>query len=336
MSLRNTKSSALNIATRGSKPRVSRNIRQPCFTMTRPLLFQVRKSLVEYVDEELLAMNTSVFYQRIFILAKNVEPPRMSQAQLANLPQKNPIAVAVNKEAGEITAAGPDSTDATSGVKSDGSFHSDKPALDGIGTDLNVEYEDEEEEEEELVEEVKPASIAGPKDMFVLFSEKLQHLAKHCGKLAFTPDPMCGLLVYMNDYTMLMLESGEDMMGIFCGELLKCVAGFWQSNRVVMIEDHIDQVSIRKEKGNNFISSVCKLLLFLTLFSVEQREEGEPYQQSVYFSLPPSYNRRKKYSVSSLYTPSFISLSLFTRAKAKISTLSVTSIILLLPLFALE
>lgn len=285
---------------RRSNPRVSRNIRQPCFTMKRPLLFQVRKSLVEYVDDELLAMNTSVFYQRIFILAKNVEPPRMSQVQLVTLPQKKPI---VQKDADEQgTAAGPDSTEVT--VKSDGTFHSDKPATDGTRSDpfSNMDYEDGEEEEEEEVEEVKPPSIAGPKDMFVLFSEKLQHLAKHCSKLAYTPDPMCGLLVYMNDYTMLMLESGEDMMGIFCGELLKCVAEFWQSNRVVMIEDHIKQVSMRnREKRKHLISSVCNLLL--------GRKEGRRRALSGVCIILYASIGKKKYIVSSLYTPSSISLS---------------------------
>lgn len=247
MSARNTKSSATNVVTiRGSKQRASRNIRQPCFTMKRPILFQVRKSLVEYVDEEFLAMNTSVFYQRIFILAKNVEPPRTSQVQLATVPHKKPMG-AHKAAADASTGAGPDSTDATSGVKSDGGAD-----VTHFDLDSNVELDDgegEEEQEEELIEEVKPADIPDVKDAFVLFSEKLQYLAKYCMKLSYTPDPMCGLLVYMNDYTMLMLESGEDMMGIFCGELLKCVGEFWQSNRVVMIEDHIKQVSTERGTG---------------------------------------------------------------------------------------
>lgn len=241
MSVRNTKSSATNVvAIRSSKQRASRNIRQPCFTMKRPLLFQVRKSLVEYVDEELLSMNTSVFYQRIFILAKNVEPPRMSLVQLATVPHKKPMGATAHKAAtDESTAGGPDSTDATSGAKSGDQFDLDSNMESGDG-------EGEEEQEEELVEEVKPADVPDVKDAFALFSEKLQYLAKYSMKQSYTPDPMCGLLVYMNEYTMLMLESGEDMMGIFCGELLKCVGEFWTSNRVVMIEDHIKQVSTER------------------------------------------------------------------------------------------
>lgn len=235
-------------ALRPSKPRVSRIARQPCFTMKRPLLFQVRKSLVEYVDDELLEMSTSVFYQRIFILAKNVEPPRLSAE-----PVKPTVTLGatVTKEMEDAPVASSGSDDSTASQPAKGVSDGSEPETvtqtfrfdaDSAGQVSNNNDEEEEQEEEE---QVKPA-IAGPaapKDMFIQFSEKLQFLARRCMKLAYTPDPMCGLLIYMNEYTMLMLESGEDMMGIFCGELLACCSDFWQSNRVFMIEDHIDKVS---------------------------------------------------------------------------------------------
>lgn len=120
-----------------------------------------------------------------------------------------------------------------------------KPDQETVTRTFNFDWDDDPQAEVE-VEEAEPEPEPdkdGPKDMYTLFTEKLQDLQKKCRHLSYTPDPMCGLLVYMNDYTMLMLESGEDMMGIFCAELLACVPEFWQSNRVFMIEDHITDVS---------------------------------------------------------------------------------------------
>lgn len=52
--------------------------------MKRAITFQVRRSLVEYVDSELADMDTSVFYQRIFVLAKNCRlTPEQSEAGTA-------------------------------------------------------------------------------------------------------------------------------------------------------------------------------------------------------------------------------------------------------------
>jgi len=60
-----------SIAARQRQSRTTRMTRHTIFNLKRPITFQVRKSLVEYVDMELADMDTSVFYQRIFILAKN-------------------------------------------------------------------------------------------------------------------------------------------------------------------------------------------------------------------------------------------------------------------------
>lgn len=274
--VRSTKTSTMGL--RVSKSRVSRVTRQPCFTMKRSLLFQVRKSLVEYVDEELLRMSTSVFYQRIFILAKNVEPPRQSAEAKPVVTLGATVSKEIDGSDGDDEDRAADKSEETtvSGVKEVDVHESDREMVTQtfrFDNDSNLEESDGEDEEEEE-EEVQPvtAAPAPPKDMFVLFTEKLQSLARRCMKLAYTPDPMCGLLVYMNDYTMLMLESGEDMMGIFCEQLLGCCAEFWQSNRVFMIEDHIDKVSVG-ERWSQLIGllSFSLFLSRLSSLAVHQR-----------------------------------------------------------------
>jgi len=244
--------------------------RQPCFTLKRPLIFQVRKSLVEYVDEELLRMNTSVFYQRIFILAKNLDPLRESAllAQAARASDKrlstgtansNPESKNADIIAGEdeqqhysetstpdINQGKPENPPEDDGERTPLRFIDPSNAgQETVTRTFNFNWDDDapdEAEAEEAEPEPEPEKD-GPKDMYTLLTEKLQELQKKCRNLSYTPDPMCGLLVFMNDYTMLMLESGEDMMGIFCTELLACIDEFWQSNRVFMIEDHITDVS---------------------------------------------------------------------------------------------
>ncbi|KAH8365612.1 hypothetical protein KR093_002734, partial [Drosophila rubida] len=265
-----------SVLSTGQKQRLTS--RQPCFTLKRPLIFQVRKPLVEYVDEELLEMSTSVFYQRIFILAKNVEREResMNTAQTlasfaanaanAGAATANPAAdgdTATLKTA-EVMGAEDDHYSQASTSEAElpkpevqRSVDFERPNVsvriadapetnenETLTRTFNFDADDDAEVEHEA-EEAEPepeVDTFAPKDKYTLFMEKLQELQKKCRHLAYTPDPMCGLLVYMNDYTMLMLETGEDMMGIFCGELLKCVDDFWQSNRVVLIEDHIHEL----------------------------------------------------------------------------------------------
>lgn len=265
---RNT--STLNQAT--TKPaRQSAAARQPCFTLKRPLIFQVRKSLVEYVDEELLKMSTSVFYQRIFILAKNVDPARESATKAQAAPGANKR-VSTGTTHSNLDGDTLRTAEAMAG-EDEQQHYSDPSTPAEVAPDIsdvenrkplnfidptnaeqetvtrtfNFDWDDDapvEAEAEEAEPEPEPEVVAGPKDRYTLFTELLEELQKKCRHLSYTPDPMCGLLVYMNDYTMLMLESGEDMMGIFCSELLACVDEFWQSNRVFMIEDHINDVSV--------------------------------------------------------------------------------------------
>lgn len=71
-----------SVAARQRQTRMGRLTRHTIFTMKRPITFQVRRSLVDYVDNELADMDTSVFYQRIFVLAKNCSlTPEPSEAE---------------------------------------------------------------------------------------------------------------------------------------------------------------------------------------------------------------------------------------------------------------
>ncbi|XP_064552514.1 uncharacterized protein LOC135438215 [Drosophila montana] len=249
------------------KARLTRNARQPCFTLKRPLVFQVRKSLVEYVDDELLAMDTSVFYQRIFILAKNVDPKRESllpPAALESRGSTDTVRSAIDADTATLRTAeaimADDEQHYSQQTTPDGSEAKEPPdqqaerltvkIIDPLDPDVETvtrTFRFDEEDEAQIEAEVEehapePEGPEQPKDRFTLFSEMLRELHKKCRNLSYTPDPMCGLVIYMNEYTMMMLESGEDMMGIFCRELLDCVHEYWQSNRVFLIEDHIKEL----------------------------------------------------------------------------------------------
>ncbi|EDV96828.1 uncharacterized protein LOC6557160 [Drosophila grimshawi] len=251
-------------STINAKLRHSR-VGQAFFTLKRPQVFQVRKSLVEYVDDELFGMNTSVFYQRIFILSKNVELKRESLVNPTVTEQRPSVTTAsiVDGETATLRTAEVIFNDGDEQHYSQQSTEDGLPGNEGVDeADLPTKIADpidpdletltrtfrfdeeaasteSEEEEYRKTEQVAPAP---PKDIFAQFTDKLLALHKDCRELSYTPDPMCGIVVYMNEYTMMMLESGEDLMGIFCNKLLAIVDEFWQSNRVFLIEDHIKEL----------------------------------------------------------------------------------------------
>ncbi|XP_002007836.2 uncharacterized protein LOC6582127 [Drosophila mojavensis] len=250
-----------------AKPRISRSVRHPCFTLKRPFVFQVRKSLVEYVDEDLLSMNTSVFYQRIFILAKNVEQKRESELQpaedKADLAQSNVDVDATYTAEGMADEDQHYSEVATPEVPEKAQMHHGS----GAGAHLSVTIKDEieteaetlthtfrfdkeeiadDDVEEEEQPEAEPEIVEKPKDVFNYFTEMLQELHAKCRELIYSHDPLCGLVLYMNDYTMMMLESCEDMIGIFCAKLLERIPEYWQNHRVFHIEDHIKELYTRQ------------------------------------------------------------------------------------------
>eukprot|EP00099_Drosophila_melanogaster_P020693 NP_647699.1 uncharacterized protein Dmel_CG15878 [Drosophila melanogaster] len=242
-----------SIAARQRQSRTTRMTRHTIFNLKRPITFQVRKSLVEYVDMELADMDTSVFYQRIFILAKNCHlTPVVSNEEL--------LADAVVEQAEpEPDEAAPiqfmedvifDNTETESPMNTTAD-PAPIPAPEEGATEtaevvthmFRFSEDDPEEdfvEEEEL--EMDTQAPDQPKDFFAIFSERLQELHKQCKALAITPDPMCGLFLHMGEYSMLMLESSEDMIGCFTRALADCCETFWLMNRVFQIEDHVQEL----------------------------------------------------------------------------------------------
>ncbi|EDW50171.1 uncharacterized protein LOC6610454 [Drosophila sechellia] len=241
-----------SIAARQRQSRSTRMTRHTIFNLKRPTTFQVRKSLVEYVDMELADMDTSVFYQRIFILAKNCHlTPVESKEELL-------VDAVVEQAEPEPDEAAPiqfmedvifDNTETESPVNT--ADPTPIPAPEEAATEtaevvthmFRFSEEDPEEdfvEEEEL--EIDTQAPDQPKDFFAIFSERLQELHKQCKALAITPDPMCGLFLHMGEYSMLMLESSEDMIGCFTRALADCCETFWLMNRVFQIEDHVQEL----------------------------------------------------------------------------------------------
>ncbi|EDW78747.1 uncharacterized protein Dwil_GK12597 [Drosophila willistoni] len=296
-----------SVTARHRQTRINRLTRHSCFTLKRPTIFHLRKSLVDYVDEDLRDMETSVFYQRIFILAKNIHPGQRQVNPQAAVPYPSAmgsqgladearfsvntqltVAGSIQAESMEgqvqdgtaelptdlaedtLQADGDESSNASSPegsqiktlnlnedeFEAEGRGNSETSAgaqnaagdLENIETvthtyrfdeEENTMPEDEDEEEPDL-EQMEETNM--PKDFYALFQERLHELHKKCFAQTFTPDPMCGLFLYMGDYSMLMLETGEDMMGMFCRELVNCLPEFWSSNRVFLIEDHIKEL----------------------------------------------------------------------------------------------
>ncbi|KAH8379956.1 hypothetical protein KR009_008221 [Drosophila setifemur] len=239
-----------SIHARQRQTKTGRMTRYSVFTMKRPLTFQVRRSLVEYVDMELADMDTSVFYQRIFILAKNMRltPEEVEVEVVPEVPTTEPEAPPpdqVEEAAAEPVEQGvefvtelliEDDEENTKEVLTHTFRFDDDDEAEGEGEDKDKENAGGDDLPEE------EASAGKPKDFFAIFTERLQELHKKCRASAITPDPMCGLYLHMGDYSLLMLESAEDMMGCFCKELSECCENFWLANRVFQIEDHISEM----------------------------------------------------------------------------------------------
>ncbi|KAH8272379.1 hypothetical protein KR018_001093 [Drosophila ironensis] len=229
-----------SIAARNRQSRKDRITRHTVFTLKRHVGFTVRKSLVDYVDKELQDMDTSVFYQRIFILAKNCRLTPVPSVADRTRASQMPAATAdqgrsegdPNTELGDetfpATSDGTQSRNTSEVLTRTFRFDEDEGDVEEAG------------EEEEQPSEAIPA--AKPKDFFTVFTEKLQELHKRCMASAVTPDPLCGIYIHMGDYGLMMLESGEDMLGCFCNELASCCQDYWVANRVFLIEDHIKEL----------------------------------------------------------------------------------------------
>ncbi|XP_017058860.1 uncharacterized protein LOC108099743 [Drosophila ficusphila] len=248
-----------SIAARQRQTRVGRMTRHTIFTMKRPITFQVRKSLVEYVDMELADMDTSVFYQRIFILAKNCHlTPQETEEEVpaeaaVDQAEPEPAAAETIQFTADAVIENDDEDTPTSTVTdaTRGRGPEDSASPEGGASDKEVithlfRFSEEDQEEEESVEEeeieMDTLTPDQPKDFFAIFSERLQDLHAQCKAVAIIPDPMCGLYIHMGDYSLLMLESSEDMIGCFTRALADCCDQFWTMNRVFQIEDHVKEL----------------------------------------------------------------------------------------------
>ncbi|KAH8296552.1 hypothetical protein KR054_007848, partial [Drosophila jambulina] len=251
-----------SMTARQRQSRTARMTRHSIFTMKRPSTFQVRKSLVEFVDAELLDMDTSVFYQRIFILAKNVDltteeaevetEPEPVQVDAETVPVSQPglefkEALIIPMDDFSYGSAEGDEEEASLEAPSEVVRTSADPDREVLthtfrfsGQDT-VEEELIDEEEEPATGSVVAAAVK-PKDFFDIFIEVLQELHTQCKAVAITPDPMCGLYLYMGEYSLLMLEGSEDMMGCFTRDLAEVCGQYWVTNRVFQIEDHITEL----------------------------------------------------------------------------------------------
>ncbi|XP_017022795.1 uncharacterized protein [Drosophila kikkawai] len=249
-----------SITARQRQSRCARMTRHSIFTMKRPIAFQVRKSLVEYVDMELAEMDTSVFYQRIFILAKNAhltpeetepesepEPAQVDQSEAVPLTQPtlefkedmiipmDDVSLSTEEAEEEASLELPSEVNRTSGDQ-------DHEVLTHTFRFSGQETAEEEFVSEEEQQSTRVTGTGKPKDFCDIFIEVLEQLHKQCKEVAITPDPICGLYLYMGEYSLLMLEGSEDMVGCFTQALAKCCNTYWQTNRVFQIEDHITEL----------------------------------------------------------------------------------------------
>ncbi|XP_030372981.1 uncharacterized protein LOC115622970 isoform X2 [Scaptodrosophila lebanonensis] len=274
-----------SVAPRQRQTRANRLTRHSCFTLKREKGFTVRKSLVDYVDEELQDMETSVFYQRIYVLAKNAPlgETRFSLISGGTVATTATVGtVGTGDTAGTAGTAGTGSTiddngeevvgadtekpeteeheaeveeaaEANQNVEGEGETRLSSPdTADGGETEqqnAEVEVQRPNKDDEEVLtqtfrfdvgdsDEPEAPSEEPPQQP----SEHLEALHDNCLRKMFTPDPMCGLFLYMGEYSMLMLEGSEDMMGLFCRDLLLTIDEFWRDNRVFLVEDYIKEL----------------------------------------------------------------------------------------------
>ncbi|XP_017064611.1 uncharacterized protein LOC108103594 [Drosophila eugracilis] len=246
-----------SVAARQRQSRSTRMTRHSIFTLKRPIPFQVRKSLVEYVDMELADMDTSVFYQRIYILAKNCHlTPVESEEELptevvGDQVEPEPVETEGMTFTAEVVVESEDDSPTTTMGEAapipqpedggrDTAEHEKELATHTFRFSEVDVVEELEIEEHEVEPEIQAPDK--PKDFFAIFCEHLQELHKQCKAQSITPDPLCGLFLHMGDYTMLMLESSEDMIGCFSRALANSCENYWVMNRVFQIEDHIQEL----------------------------------------------------------------------------------------------
>ncbi|XP_017482728.1 PREDICTED: uncharacterized protein LOC108371644 [Rhagoletis zephyria] len=140
--------------------RYSRGTRanEPVFREKQELSYTVRKSLVDCVRDELQQLSRRLFYQRIYILAKN---------------------------------------------------------------NLNVE----------------PPSRVEEADFKIYLQAELKRILKLFADDSISGDKPTGCFIYMGDYSILVFECVEDIVGGFCAHLSAIADKYFQANKVFLTED---------------------------------------------------------------------------------------------------
>lgn len=91
------------------------------------------------------------------------------------------------------------------------------------------------------------------------FEEQIKPMIMSCHQIGFMEDNITGLFVCMEHYSFLVVESSEEMLSIYCSELLKIANQFWDKVKIFQVEDNIEKVC-------NFMSVTYDILLALCYF----------------------------------------------------------------------
>lgn len=157
--------------------------------------YYIRPSLIDYIREDHLhALSRRLFYQRIYILAKNkldVQPPVL---------QSRPMPPAVPTHSGSYRSARRSVTSITS-------------------------------------------TRRDTLDFKIFLQMELQQILAQDAENSISGDRPTGLFLYMGDYTLLMFECVEDLVGSFCIQLSAIANKYFLANKVFLTEDRTGEVS---------------------------------------------------------------------------------------------
>ncbi|XP_036216838.2 uncharacterized protein [Bactrocera oleae] len=153
----------------------------------QPECYSIRPSLIDYIREDLQELSRRLFYQRIYILAKNkldVQPPQLqSRPTPPTLPHG-------------------------------GSYRAGRRSLTSV-----------------------TSARRDTLDFKIILQMELQHILARDAENSISGDRPTGLFLYMGDYTLLMFECVEDIVGSFCTQLSAIADKYFVANKVFLTED---------------------------------------------------------------------------------------------------
>uniref|UniRef100_A0A0A1XGZ3 Chorismate synthase n=1 Tax=Zeugodacus cucurbitae TaxID=28588 RepID=A0A0A1XGZ3_ZEUCU len=154
----------------------------------QPECYSIRASLIDYIRQDLQELSRRLFYQRIYIFAKNkldVEPPSLhSRPTPTVLPTHG------------------------------GSYRSGRRSVISV-----------------------TSARRDTLDFKILLQMELQHILMHDAENSISGDKPTGLFLYMGDYSLLMFECVEDIVGSFCNQLSVIADKYFYANKVFLTED---------------------------------------------------------------------------------------------------